>query len=488
MDLLTVIMIGIAALSIGIVSFLHRGRVRTRSILFILLGLAAGVTLYHLVGALRDWRTALLAVLSIFLLLVFLYLLLVLSERRKERSAVGEDKDGESVIATASRVPVSLSDWEAAALSGVSSKDKQIRHIRGRETDAKAPAAGPPARSAEEEILPSAEDAIISFFKESVKLPPSAIRTAPERSAREQDAPPPRHSVGKAGTQSDKQKGDGAFEPLPLHSVKVTAAMTAADAPAQSEKKISVRRVAAASPAGERREEQAVPLSALPFSAPVSALDGPPPQSSEDAEGRPGEAGSPDAADNKLESKTSDINTITDPAPASLAEETDARSSEEERPEAAEEAETAGPLPGEAEAPGSSPEEDEPPAPQADKAQAPEAAEDPEAPVPCPEAEEGPETPVSPEEEPPIPQAAEEAGKAEEAPDSPHKRFAEGVAKLNQLVAAKEYRAAQALVFELINTGYELEASEKQQLLFTMKLLKEKETRTDESTRARTYK
>ena len=70
LDWLVVILVVIALAMIGIVSLLHRGRVRLWSIAMILLGLGVSIFLYTQIHIFQNWQSILYIVCSIVLLLV----------------------------------------------------------------------------------------------------------------------------------------------------------------------------------------------------------------------------------------------------------------------------------------------------------------------------------------------------------------------------------------------------------------------------------
>ena len=175
MDILMVIMVLIAVIAAGIVSLLHRGRVRVWSLVTIFLGLAVGLLLYRYVKLLQTWHTVLLAALSIALVLTLLYLVFVLRERRESRLNKRPAQDGDGVISTVPREAVSLSEWESALIP--ESRKKKPRRGRGagtapitvspRETGAQAQPESP--RAGDVFVEPSAAEAISLLFKENAK-------------------------------------------------------------------------------------------------------------------------------------------------------------------------------------------------------------------------------------------------------------------------------------------------------------------------------
>ncbi len=127
MDTLVVIMIVIALLVIGIVSLVHRGRARMWGILTTLFSLGIGILLYQNISQLQSWKTVLLVVLSVILLLVSVYLLIAIHDTRQKRKPL--QAAACEVVSTPARTPLTLSEWEASVSPKPAISKAQKKHI-----------------------------------------------------------------------------------------------------------------------------------------------------------------------------------------------------------------------------------------------------------------------------------------------------------------------------------------------------------------------
>lgn len=246
MDWLVVILVVIALAMIGIVSLLHRGRVRLWSIAMILLGLGVSIFLYTQIHIFQNWQSILYIVCSIVLLLVLVYLGIVLRMRRL--SAKDKQPEENDVLATASREPMRVSDWEAViAYSAAPAKQKGIRRVAGKKTEVSASvplasAAFTPAESPEheqDEQKEMAVDAITSFFRENTKLPQSSVKSVSpfenEKAAERKSFPEPlrvKSSFAKPAADPVPVDDDSEFESLSFRVVRDKSAKAAVTAPA----------------------------------------------------------------------------------------------------------------------------------------------------------------------------------------------------------------------------------------------------------------
>ncbi|HWR22526.1 MAG TPA: hypothetical protein VN366_03535 [Feifaniaceae bacterium] len=562
MDWLVVILVVAALAMIGVVSLLHRGRVRIWSICMILLGLGIGILLYTRISIFKNWQSALYVVGFVVLALVLVYLFVALSTRRQQKGAKAKaEKDpGESdVLATASREPMRLSEWEAViSYSAAPAKaGKEIHRVNAnapQEDPAPVPFASmaftpaPPADESDPEQGERAADAITSFFREGTPLPPSAIRmksaVRPRAGVKPEERKPYSEplrvsSVLKPAAEpiTEKQK-DEAFESLSFRVVRDKLDPQKKPEPA-TEPKSSVAKDA---PAAEKQKNAPSPLSKVhKKTSPVPAeqiLDAFL-SAREQAEASSPALSAPDP-DAARETAVSDVPAqpeIERSAPAPSAEEITLPAAKEpweaisqwiaaEEPPAEilpEEPQEAAVLPAAAEwaeepAPATQeqPAVEEPaavaevfehvmepesaeeavtaeeevelvtkpkpaegtgPVEEIELAAAPEPAEEADALEEAGSVREGvppaaAELPALDLPEPePAPPAAEEPGQQNDA----EALFEAGMARLTALAAAKEYRSAQALIFDLLRMDYEPTEEEKRRLLLVMKLLKEKE-------------
>ena len=246
MDWLVVILVVIALAMIGIVSLLHRGRVRLWSIAMILLGLGISIFLYTQIHIFQNWQSILYIVCSIALLLVLVYLGIVLRMRRL--SAKDKQPEENDVLATASREPMRVSDWEAViAYSAAPAKQKGLRRVAGKKTEVSASvplasAAFTPAESPEheqDEQKEMAVDAITSFFRENTKLPQSSVKSVSpfgnEKAAERKSFPEPlrvKSSFAKPAADPVPVDDDSEFESLSFRVVRDKSAKAAVAAPA----------------------------------------------------------------------------------------------------------------------------------------------------------------------------------------------------------------------------------------------------------------
>ena len=244
MDWLVVILVVIALAMVGIVSLLHRGRVRLWSIAMILLGLGISIFLYTQIHIFQNWQSILYIVCSVALLLVLVYLAIVLRMRRL--SAKDKQPEENDVLATASREPMRVSDWEAViAYSAAPAKQKGIRRVAGKKAEVSASvplasAAFTPAESPEQEQNEQkamAADAITSFFRENTKLPQSSAKSAfpfeNEKAAERRSFPEPLRvkSSAKPAVDPAPVDDDSEFESLSFRVVRDKSAKTAVSAP-----------------------------------------------------------------------------------------------------------------------------------------------------------------------------------------------------------------------------------------------------------------
>ena len=507
MDWLVVILVVTALAMIGVISLIHRGRVRIWSICMILLGLGIGILLYTQISIFKNWQTALYIVFSVILALVLVYLFVTLGARRRQKTAKADKNPDESdVLTTASREPMRLSDWEAV-ISYSAAPVKANKEIHRVNAD-KLPEAPAPISfssvtcTASEKSAPTedeglAADAITSFFRENTQLPASAIRM--DAAARAKDAnekaeerktypEPIRVSpIAKPVTEPTVEKEDKeAFESLSFRVVRDKFADLGKKSDPAIEPKTAVTKDA---PAGDK-EKDAPPVYKVHKKAPAVAENTPDafitapelnvteesvadalvqPEMEQNASAPSAEEISVPAAEEPQEAIPQLIfseetlfevqtkepeESIPSPAAIELAEEpvfdTHAPAVEEPEPvQAIEQIEEFEPV--------IEPVREEIPSVAAE--------------LPGPVSEPEPAVEIAPpaveQDKPSLPERDLQA------------EFEAGTAKLNVLIAAKEYRNAQTLIFDLLRMEYEPTEEEKRRLLLVMKLLKEKEKTAD---------
>lgn len=557
MDWLVVILVVTALAMIGVISLIHRGRVRIWSICMILLGLGIGILLYTQINILKSWQTALYIVFSIVLALVLIYLFAVLGMRRQQKSPKADKNPEESdVLATASREPMRLSDWEAViSYSAAPPKSNNEIHRVSAEKPLEAstpvsfssatftPSLQADAKAEDEAVV---ADAITSFFRGNTQLPASAIRMDAAKSSMQPNGkaeerkpyPEPLRVSSSAKSTVEpvaEKEDDEAFESLSFRVVRDKSAQGGASAASQKKQedvpeaavgpKSSVTKDA---PAAE--QEKTVPSPVYKVHKPASSV----PVEQEtlvavDATVEQDELVSPAiaaaAADVFAQAQQPEAAVISGKTPEQPAQEqetVDAFAEEMIAPVAEEPRDAAAQEMIISEAPAALAEEpqeytglftaaeglaEEPiPAAQETLLAVEEAtpAEEPE--MIAKEAE--PVEEAEPVREDAQPVASETSGQSElpfqpepvaeplpaldvgklavpEQKDTLQVQFAAGMMTLNTLVASKEYRNAQTLIFDLLRMEYEPTDEEKRRLLLIMKLLKEKETKTNADTRSR---
>ncbi len=603
MDWLVVILVVIALAMIGIVSLLHRGRVRLWSIAMILLGLGISIFLYTQIHIFHNWQSILYIVCSVALLLVLVYLGIVLRMRRL--SVKDKQPEENDVLATASREPMRVSDWEAViAYSAAPAKQKGIRRVTGKKAESSAgvpltyaaftPAEAPEQEQDEQKTL--AADAIASFFRENTKLPQSSIKSASafenEKTAERTPFPEPLRvkSLATKPAMDPLPVDDGSeFESLSFRVVRDKSAKTAVAAPVADPIPEHTAQVPKASvsaitePAVDEHAAQAPKTSVIKETHEFSGAEAPlykvyRPVAS-DADGKavpvledssersdaliPGSAANipsdvfvaetvqpePDASipyeeelpaaeeellgDIRIEEElpaeevvpftqdgavcghlqpTAEIVLVDEPAavlitePTAMVEDVALEETEAVEPETAA---TADIIEAEDDLGEPASEEAIVEAEDAREAVLPETVEAKDV---VAEAENIPEEACLPEEEAlasdAVEQESPETGEIAALPEIPapesdpepdttenplpvpaedplRPAFAQGMAELNALVASRAYRSAQTLIFDLLRMAYTPTEEEKKKLLLIMKLLKEKETRTDADARTR---
>ncbi len=542
MDWLVVILVVTALAMIGVISLIHRGRVRIWSICMILLGLGIGILLYTQISLFKSWQTILSIVFSIVLALVLLYLFIVLGVRKQQKSTKADKNPEEGdVLATASREPMRLSDWEAViAYSAAPAKaSKEIRRVNAEKTP-KVPMEASFSSAVftsstkadvnlEDEAM--AADAITSFFRESTQMPASAIRmdavkrsvTVNEKVEERKPYPEPLRvsPSAKPIVEPAADKEDEAFESLSFRVVRdksaqgvsavsqnnqesafnsplapkssVTKDAHAAEQETAPSPVYKVHKPAAAVPSEEEtpialeiaiEQEELAPSVLLKSDADV-------PEQAQLPEDAAILVETPEQPAAKLETympafaeelvapvmeapqelATQEVIVSEEPLPTIMAEEPEEYSALS--PTAAEwEVE---PVPAVQEAQPAV-DEDEP-------------LEEAEPEVQVEEADPIGNAELVSESEP-VSTKLELPALEESEPLVPEQKNAEtefgaGMAMLNTLIASKEYRNAQTLIFDLLRMEYEPTEEEKRRLLLVMKLLKEKETKANADARSR---
>lgn len=592
MDWLVVILAVTALAMIGVFSLIHRGRVRIWSICMILLGLGIGILLYTQVSILKSWKNALYIVFSIILALVLVYLLAVLGMRKQKKDTKADKQPEESnVIATASREPMRLSDWEAV-ISYSAAPPKANNEIRRVNTEKSQEVSSPVSLSSatftpsqQADTNPEDEavvaDAITSFFRGNTQLPASAIRMdalnssmQPNGKAEERKpypeplrvsslAKPTEKSVAKTEADSDEAfeglslrvvrdrsaQGVSAVsqktqEAVPETAVTPKASVTKVASAVEQEKAVAapvykVHKPASFAVEGEKPAATEPAVEQSDFSTSIPAADvadvleqaqQPEPAISSDRMPEQPEEEAVFAADDIAPAMEEAQESVVLEEPAVPAEEPQAymdlspaaaeyeSAATQEAPLAEEEAETVeGPeMIAEEAAPVEDafvaeasvevalvedttveetaveavPVEDDAPVAEIPFDETPVA----ETPVEESERVRGaqPEAAWLSNESGPY---AEPAAAAEEAlpaldadepvvseqTDGLQEQFTAGMATLNSLIALKQYRNAQTLIFDLLRMEYEPTEEEKRRLLLIMKLLKEKESKNAEA-------
>ncbi len=525
MDWLVVILVVTALAMIGVISLIHRGRVRIWSICMILLGLGIGILLYTQISIFKNWQTALYIVFSVVLALVLVYLFVTLGARKQQKNAKADKNPEEGdVLATASREPMRLSDWEAV-ISYSAAPAKANKEIHRVNADKPQEIPTPVSFSsvtftASEKSDPTeneglAAEAITSFFRENTQLPASAIRmdaavrpkSANEKVEERKTYPDPIRvsPVAKPVTEPTVEKEDEeAFESLSFRVVRDKFADSQKKPEPAAEPKTSVTKDA---PAADK-EKDAPPV----YKVHKKASAAPKEQTPDvlDTASEQDEANSPVllTADSDISKEAVADDILVQPgleeqvSKASFAEDAPVPVPEEPQ-EAMPQLAANEPL---AEVQAEEPEETVPPSPATAEAPSPDIQQAEPEPVeaaalvdvaaPAMEAETVKEPEPVREEVPaakffgqviePETVAAEIVVPAveESEPFLPEQndlqaQFEAGMAKLNALIAAKGYRNAQALIFDLLRLGYEPTEEEKRRLLLVMKLLKEKEKTAD---------
>ena len=522
MDWLVVILVVTALAMIGVISLIHRGRVRIWSICMILLGLGIGILLYTQISIFKNWQTALYIVFSVVLALVLVYLFVTLGARRQQKSAKADKNPEENdVLTTASREPMRLSDWEAViSYSAAPAKaNKEIHRVNAdKPPEAPAPVsfssvaftASEKSDSTENEGL--AADAITSFFRENTQLPASAIRM---------DA-----AVRPNAVNGKVEERKTYPEPIRVSpAAKPAAEPTVEKEDEEAFESLSFRVVRDKFADSQKKPEPAIePKTAVTKDAPATdkEKDAPPPVYKVHKKATAPKEQAPDVLDNAPEQDEAISPVLLTPdsdvSKEAVADDIPMQPVlEEQVSQAAFAEETPVPVPEEL--------QDAMPQPMVSEEPLAEPAQEPKETVASPAAIDLVEEPVfdthaSAVEEPEPVQATEQVEEFEpviepireeissvaaelpgpvsepeplaeivqpaveqDEPSLPERdlqaEFEAGMAKLNVLIAAKEYRNAQALIFDQLRMEYEPTEEEKRRLLLVMKLLKEKEKTAD---------